>query len=119
MTAKFSKRWAKLARVGQKNPLCDEIALQLMLFETPHCVLGHHYNCHPNTYRSEIGVHVWHFAGLTHLLDHCRQIWLPVFEECMKRNIAEIESWLDVEQEIRSRSENASLVTSVSYPRGS
>jgi hypothetical protein len=96
--AEFASRWAELARLGRDLPLPDEIALQILLFETSHVFLGYQFNCHPNFFDIEIGARVWHFAGETHLESGCHPIWLPVYEECVRRDVAKLGTWSKVEK---------------------
>jgi hypothetical protein len=90
-------RWDKLTRAGQRMPLPDEIAMQIILLEAPHLFLGHHFNCHPSGFSHRFGVKIWHFAGRSHLIPGCNQLWLPVYRECIDKGIARIGQWSRVE----------------------
>ena len=97
--APFASRWDQLAMIGRQMPLPDETSLQILLAEIPHVFLGHQYNCHPLAFSHEIGAHIWHFAGRSHLSELCCPIWLPAYQECVDLDVARISSWSRVEVE--------------------
>ena len=107
--ADFAKRWIDLATLGRALPLPDEIALQIMLFEIEHMFLGYQYNCHPSFFDEQIGARIWHFAGRTHLSDSCRPFWLPVYKECVRRDVAKLGTWSRVTSGDRGEAEREKL----------
>ncbi len=89
----FVARWRELTHAGRLAPLCDEVALQIMAMETSYEFLGYKYNCHPMAWPSVTDVSIFHFAGITHLRDGCHELWVPAWQECVDRNVAEIQNW--------------------------
>jgi hypothetical protein len=91
------RRWDALTLAARNLPHPDEIALQLMLFETDHKILGYQYNCHPNSWHGAFAPKIWHFAGCSHLdKGRCEHIWLPLYKECQRLQIAGIPEWSKV-----------------------
>ncbi len=90
--------WKSLASLGRSCHIPDEMALQLLLPDYEHCRLGTEFNCSP-CYASESvlsthEVRIWHFVNATHLRDaDSRGIWLPAYDECFEKNIANISQW--------------------------
>jgi hypothetical protein len=98
--AKILAEWPALSRLGQDLPTPEEVALQLLLLRYPHQVLGWKYNCFPFSHPHAEDVRIFHFCATTHLCHPITQgIWLPVYRECRRRNIARIRSWSRVRRE--------------------
>jgi hypothetical protein len=86
--------WYELAHTGRNTFICDEIALQLLLPHYEHELLDCRFNCSPIHAGPRDDVRIWHFHGEKHVRrEACRKLWLPVYEECLAENIADIDSW--------------------------
>jgi hypothetical protein len=86
--------WYELAYTGRATFICDEIALQLLLPHYAHELLDCRFNCSPIHAGPRDDVRIWHFHGEKHVRrEACRQLWLPMYEECLAENIAGIHSW--------------------------
>lgn len=87
--------WRELAYTGWKTFICDEVALQLLLHRYPHRLLDCRFNCSPRHAGQVADTRIWHFHGEKHLAAGLAQsLWLPAFDECQKRNVAEIREWM-------------------------
>jgi hypothetical protein len=86
-------RWEKLALVGRKKFICDEIAMQLLLPELDAEVLDWRFNCSPIHVPRPRDVRVWHFHGDKHLRPEARALWLKEYEECVAKQIADVDAW--------------------------
>jgi hypothetical protein len=99
------RRWDALTLAAKDLPNPDEIALQLMLLETDHRILGHQYNCHPHAWHNAFEPRIWHFAGRSHLAKgRCERIWLPLYNECQRAGVAGIGDWSKVQLRRQHRS---------------
>lgn len=88
------KRWGELASIGQRQFICDEIAMQLMLPELDAEVLDCRFNCSPVFARNTRDVRIWHFHGDKHLRRaEGRAIWLPAFSKCLQEDVASVKEW--------------------------
>ena len=86
--------WNEMIQFAADLPLPGDTTLQLLLQEYAHVLLGTEYNCHPAICSRMPDVRIWHFAGGDHLRKTaCRDLWLPVYRECRRRNIAGIADW--------------------------
>lgn len=86
-------RWAKLAKAGRDCPLPDEVAMQLLLWNTSHVMLPQGFNCGPDMQLEPSDVVIWHFACTSHLKEPGIQIWLPEYELCRTANLAKMQTW--------------------------
>jgi len=87
------RRWEELAAIGRRKFICDEIAMQLLLPELNAEVLDYRFNCSPVYAKSPRDVRIWHFHGDKHLRPEKRDLWLREYEECVRREIADIHTW--------------------------
>ena len=93
-TARILQPWFDLAMTGWRTFICDEIALQLLLPRFRHKVLDCRFNCSPVYQSTREDVRVWHFHGEKHLSrTTARSIWLPMYLECLAKNVADIATW--------------------------
>jgi hypothetical protein len=90
----FLAEWQELSRFGQRMYLPEEVALQLLALRYPHRLLGWKFNCFPLMQPQPPDVRILHFCATTHLSHtFTQEIWLPVYRECRRKNIAGIRSW--------------------------
>ena len=79
---------------GRAFYFCDEISLQLLLPHYPHKLLDDRFNCSPTYGRSRDDVRIWHLHGSKHVAhDSYRRVWLPLYEECLRHNVAGLAAW--------------------------
>lgn len=89
---RFFAEWRTLT---QKKPvfICDELSAQLIYWRHAVVVLDSRYNCSPIHDRREDAV-VYHFHGRKHVnREQGRKIWLPLYDECVRLNVARIAEW--------------------------
>lgn len=92
--AEIFSEWESLAELGSECHIPDEMALQLLLGDYQHNLLGAEYNASPHFAPWIENASIWHMANATHLRDErSRAIWLPLFEECRRGSVAKIEEW--------------------------
>lgn len=91
--AEIVDRWRELAETGRSTFICDEIALQLILTQYPHKLLDCRYNCSPIYGVRRDDVRIWHFHGERHVDARCRELWLPAYEECLRKDVARLAQW--------------------------
>jgi lipopolysaccharide biosynthesis glycosyltransferase len=76
--------------------ICDELAAQLIFHRHAVRVLDDRYNASPiHSERARTGdAVIYHCHGKKHVNKPAgRKIWLPVYEECVKHNLANIREW--------------------------
>ncbi len=85
--------WLDLAMVGARTFICDEIALQVLLPRYPHQWLDCRYNCSP-IHAKTSDARIRHFHGSKHARrQQGRNLWMPVYEECLRENVARLAEW--------------------------
>jgi hypothetical protein len=90
----FLAEWQALSRFAQKMPLPEEVALQLLSLRYPHRLLGWKFNCFPLMQPQPSDVRIVHFAATSHLSHEATQaMWMPVYRECRRKNIADLRRW--------------------------
>jgi hypothetical protein len=86
--------WYRLAMIGRSTFICEEIALQLLLPHYSHKLLDCRYNCSPIYGVNRGDARIWHLHGEKHLArPEYREIWLPLYQECLRQNIAGLREW--------------------------
>jgi len=92
--AEVLQPWEEWTQFGHRQFICDEVALQILLPRFPHQLLDQRFNCSPVHGPEETDVRVWHFHGDKHLRrNQGRELWLPVFRECLRENPAGLADW--------------------------
>lgn len=91
--SELASKWYDLAIIGKTTFICDEIALQLLLHHHPRKILDCRWNCSPIYAKDTDDVRIWHMHGSKHLRENARPIWLPIYEECLAENVAQIAEW--------------------------
>jgi len=89
----FFQEWKELSA---KHPcfIVDELAAQLIFWRHAVRVLDSRWNHSPIHGRRNDWA-IAHLHGRKHVnRDQGREVWLPVFDECCKLNIAEIRNWM-------------------------
>lgn len=89
----FLKDWEQLTNAGAHCPFTDELAAQLLVRDHDHLLCDDRYNCSPLFGRNKDLAVIWHFHGKKHLRDVALPIWLPVYQECLAKNVAGIKDW--------------------------
>lgn len=86
--------WRDLTHAGRRKFICDEVAFQLLLSRYPHRFEDCRFNCSPAHAKNTFDVRIWHFHGDKHVRhEFARQIWMPVYNECVRENVAGLAEW--------------------------
>jgi len=87
------ERWHAVAAAGRRHFIPDELALQLLLPQTPHVVLDGRFNCSAR-YGAVNGpdVRIIHCHGNKHLRKRCPQ-WRSAFESAAALNLGGLREW--------------------------
>lgn len=89
----FLKDWEELTNAGWRCAFTDELAVQLLLRKHPHTILDARYN-YSHKYPIEAEPIIAHYHGNK----TCRpggalESWFPLYEECLRKNVADINHW--------------------------
>ncbi len=87
--------WYELSMLGRRTHICDEVALQMLLREYPSTILeGGRYNCSGHLGGDVSDPIIMHYHGEKHLRrEPSRVTWIPAYNECIRENVAGIQSW--------------------------
>lgn len=89
----FLKDWESLTNAGWRCPFTDELACQLLLRKHKHVMLDARYN-YSYKYPIDAEPVIAHYHGNKACRPGAaRDSWLPVYEDCLRRNVAEIKGW--------------------------
>lgn len=92
--ASILNEWHRWTNWGRDTFICDEVALQILLPQFPHQILDCRFNCSPVYRAQQIDARIWHFHGRKHLKrDNARELWLPVYDEVCRENVAKVADW--------------------------
>ncbi len=96
--AGFLRDWKRLTEEGRHLPFTDELAAQLLLRRYAHAIVDDRWNCSP-IYGKAKRAAIWHAHGSKHLTradgrgKEGHPIWMPVVEECWRRNLGRLREW--------------------------
>lgn len=86
--------WEELTRAGWRCSFTDELAMQLLITEFPHTLVGDEYNWSPIYGKAEKeDVRIIHFHGNKQLRSEAAGTWWPVYEECVRDDVAGVREW--------------------------
>ena len=89
---KFGDDWLMTTN-GNPSFIADEIAAQLIYPEHECVLLDDRFNCSPRYGANRDKAVVWHFHGKKHLKPQAIELWWPVYQEAINKNIAGIRDW--------------------------
>lgn len=89
--------WRRLALLGLNSPVPDEMAMQLILPQLTQAgavIAGDdRWNCSPRFGTRKDDAVIWHFHNNLHLSPEGRQLWQPVLQEVVSKNVGGIGAW--------------------------
>lgn len=85
--------WYRLAVLGKRTFICDEIALQILIHRYRHTILDCRWNCSPIYGKRTEDARIWHMHGEKHLRPEALPRWWPAYQQCVEDNIANLAEW--------------------------
>lgn len=93
--------WHQLTVEGAKTFIPDEIAAQLIYFKYEHRLLDDRFNCSPQFGANKNDARIWHCHGGKHLHPTTAPLWTHTLQECWRKNIGHIQSWMTQQERER------------------